>query len=108
MAAVSATTRNGAQPAISGGGELIDQGSHLIDLSRWFLGEFTTCTRWRGLFSGRRRRRQLLSHVATSAGQVAWLHATWTEWKNMFSFEIYGRDGKLAIDGLGGSTASSV
>ena len=27
-----------ADPALSGGGELIDQGVHLIDLSRWFLG----------------------------------------------------------------------
>jgi hypothetical protein len=26
-----------------------------------------------------------------------------TEWKNLFSLEIYGRDGKIAIDGLGGS-----
>jgi predicted dehydrogenase len=26
-----------------------------------------------------------------------------TEWKNLFSFEIYGRTGKLQIDGLGGS-----
>jgi len=26
-----------------------------------------------------------------------------TEWKNLFSLEIYGRDAKLAIDGLGGS-----
>ena len=34
---------------------------------------------------------------------MAWLHASWTEWKNMFSFEIAGRDGKLQIDGLGGS-----
>jgi len=31
------------------------------------------------------------------------LHASCTEWKNLFSFEIYGKVGKLAIDGLGGS-----
>jgi predicted dehydrogenase len=34
---------------------------------------------------------------------VAWLHASCTEWKNLFCFEIFGREGKLQIDGLGGS-----
>jgi K+ transporter len=34
---------------------------------------------------------------------VAWLQASCTEWKNTFSFEVFGRDGKLQIDGLGGS-----
>ena len=29
------------QRSMSGGGHLIDRGSHLIDLARWFLGEFT-------------------------------------------------------------------
>src|SRR5664279_2020263 len=29
-----------ADAALSGGGELIDQGVHLIDLARWFLGDF--------------------------------------------------------------------
>ena len=93
-----------ADPERSGGGELIDQGIHLIDLARWFLGDFV----------------RVQGHIATyfwempvedngflllttATGQAAFLHATWTEWKNMFSFEIYGRLGKLEITGLGGS-----
>ena len=38
-----------------------------------------------------------------SEGRTAWLHATWTEWKNLFSLEIYGRNGKIEINGIGGS-----
>jgi predicted dehydrogenase len=41
--------------------------------------------------------------LRTAAGQTAFLHASCTEWKNLFSFEIYGRTGKLDISGLGGS-----
>jgi predicted dehydrogenase len=41
--------------------------------------------------------------LKTAQKQVAFLHASCTEWKNLFSMEIYGRDGKLDISGLGGS-----
>ena len=41
--------------------------------------------------------------LRTATGQTAFLHVSCTEWKNLFSLEIYGRDGKIAIDGLGGS-----
>ena len=41
--------------------------------------------------------------LRTAGGQTAWLHVSCTEWKNMFSLEIYGRDGKISVDGLGGS-----
>jgi predicted dehydrogenase len=41
--------------------------------------------------------------LRTAEGKVASLHASWSEWKNLFSMEIYGRDGKLEISGLGGS-----
>ena len=41
--------------------------------------------------------------LRTHGGQTAFLHVSCTEWKNLFSLEIYGRDGKIAIDGLGGS-----
>ncbi len=93
-----------ADPKLSGGGELIDQGVHLIDLAGIFLGEFT----------------HVEGHVATyfwdmpvddnaflslrnAEGKMAWLHASCTEWKNMFSLEIYGRVGKLQMEGLGRS-----
>lgn len=91
-------------PSISGGGEAIDQGMHLVDLARWFLGEFP-------VVDGAMRRYFWESPVEDNAffllrgdgGTVAMLHASWSEWKNTFSFEIYGRTGKLEITGLGGS-----
>lgn len=91
-------------PAISGGGELLDQGSHLIDLARWFMGDFANC--WgrapRYFWQGAVDDNAFLA-LETKSGAMAWLHAGWSEWKNIFSFEIMGRDGKLQIDGLGGS-----
>jgi predicted dehydrogenase len=92
------------QPELSGGGELIDQGSHLIDLSRWFLGDLTLdYAAVPTLFWDMPADDNCFLALRTADGRIAWLHASWTEWKNIFSFEIYGRDGKLAIDGLGGS-----
>jgi predicted dehydrogenase len=41
--------------------------------------------------------------LKTPREQVAFLHVSCTEWKNLFSLEIYGRDAKLHIEGLGGS-----
>lgn len=89
---------------VSGGGELIDQGSHLIDLSRWFLGDLrlgyglAPTYFWPGEVDD-----NCFLALEGSDNRMAWLHASWTEWKNQFSFEIMGRTGKLTIDGLGGS-----
>jgi predicted dehydrogenase len=93
-----------AEKAISGGGELIDQGAHLIDLSRWFLGDFTSVRgSARTYFWDMPVEDNGFLLLETARGQVAFLHASWTEWKNLFSFEIAGRVGKLEIGGLGGS-----
>ena len=92
------------RPAISGGGELIDQGAHLIDLSRWFLGELTLdYAAMPTYFWPIEVEDNCFLALRGQPGEMAWLHASWTEWKNTFSFEITGRDGKLTIDGLGGS-----
>jgi predicted dehydrogenase len=93
-----------ADPNISGGGELLDQGVHLIDLARWFLGDFTqVCGYAKTYFWDMRVEDNAFLLLRTQHNQAAWLHASCTEWKNLFSFEIYGRSGKLQIDGLGGS-----
>ena len=93
-----------ADKQLSGGGELIDQGVHLIDLARWFLGDFVSIEGFATTYywdmpvedNG-------FMLLRTATGQTAFLHASCTEWKNLFSFEIVGRTGKLHIEGLGGS-----
>lgn len=93
-----------SDPVKSGGGELIDQGPHLIDLARWFLGDFPEVDGFAATYFWNMPVDDngfLL--LKTADKKVAFLHASCTEWKNMFSFEIYGRDGKIDINGLGGS-----
>jgi len=94
-----------SRPELSGGGELIDQGPHLIDLSRWFLSQefvevqgFAHTYYWDMPVDDNG-----FMLLKTANHQTAFLHASCTEWKNLFSMEIYGRDGKLELSGLGGS-----
>jgi len=94
-----------ANPEQSGGGELIDQGPHLIDLSRWFLdAEFSEVQGFsHTYFWNMPVDDNAFLLLRTPIGQTASLHVSCTEWKNLFSLEIYGRHGKLDISGLGGS-----
>jgi len=93
-----------AAPEISGGGELLDQGIHAIDLFRWFLGDFQEAfgyiSTW---FWNASVEDNAFALFRTAGGRVASLHASWTQWKNLFSFEVFGQDGYLIVDGLGGS-----
>jgi predicted dehydrogenase len=93
-----------ADPKLSGGGELMDQGVHLIDLAGMFLGEFTqidghTVT----AFWNMPVDDNAFLSLRTAQGKTAWLHVSCTEWKNLFSFEIYFQHAKLHVEGLGGS-----
>ena len=93
-----------ADPKFSGGGELIDQGIHLIDLAGWFLGGFKKIDGHAATFFWNMPvDDNAFLDLQTAKGQTAWLHVSCTEWKNLFSFEIYGRHTKLHIEGLGGS-----
>jgi predicted dehydrogenase len=94
----------------SGGGEMVDQGMHLLDLSHWLAGPLA-------LHSALLRTQFWDSPVEDNAaiilgepslrrGPWAMLHVSWTEWKNLFSLEIYCRRAKIQVDGLARSYGS--
>jgi len=93
-----------AEPARSGGGELIDQGMHLLDLTHWLAGPLP-------LHSALLRTHFWDTPVEDNAALIlgtpqsrtdpwAMLQVSWTEWKNLFSLEIFCRTAKLQVDGL--------
>jgi predicted dehydrogenase len=94
-----------SQMPLAGGGELLDQGVHALDLFRWFLGEFEEAT---GMVSTAfwpiaPAEDNVFAILRTSGGAIAQLHASWTHWKNTFTFEAFGEKGYLRACGLGGS-----
>jgi predicted dehydrogenase len=85
-----------ANPAMSGGGALMDNGIHLIDLTRWVLGDvqsvtgYATSHVWPHL--GCEDNGFLL--LANARGRVATLQASWTEWRGYYyRLEVYGTEG---------------
>jgi predicted dehydrogenase len=93
-----------ANPSISGGGELIDQGVHLIDLARWFLGPLPRVEGHAATyFWDMPVDDNAFLSLRSAEGRTAWLQVSCTEWKNLFSLEIYGKEAKIHIEGLGGS-----
>ena len=92
-------------PRQTSGGHLMEQGIHAIDLSRWFLDKFDQVVCFRGAqywpYGELEDNAFLL--MRTSKGQVSSIHSSLLQWKNLFSFELYGEEGFFEIEGLGGS-----
>jgi predicted dehydrogenase len=93
-----------AQPERSGGGELIDQGMHLLDLTHWLAGPLPLHSAllrthfWDTVVEDNAA--LVLGEAGSRTAPWAMLHVSWTEWKNMFSIEVYCRAAKLQVDGL--------
>ena len=87
-----------------GGGELLDQGVHIIDLFRWFLGEFDEVFgKVETFYWDMEVEDNAFAMFRTHGGQVATMHTSWTQWKNKFLLEVIGEKGYVIVDGLGGS-----
>ncbi len=93
------------QKKFSRGGELFDQGVHVIDMAHWFLGDFSKAQAilQNSFWKKSPFEDNAFCLLQTAKGQTAQFHVSITEWKNKFVFEIFGEKGYLFINGLGRS-----
>jgi predicted dehydrogenase len=94
-------------PEIAGGGILLDQGIHMLDLFRHFKGEFSEiksmCSTAYWDFP---MEDNVFALLRDDVGRVAMLHSSFTQWKHRFNLEIFMEDGYVIIDGMPSSTRS--
>lgn len=92
-------------PDMAGGGQLTDQGVHIADLVHWFIGlpSEAFALLQTAVWPIQPLEDNAFGLFRYASGAVASLHTSWTQWKNLFSFEIFGTKGFVAIEGLGGS-----
>lgn len=86
---------------ISGGGTLLDNGCHLLDLSRLFVGNFIS---GKGLTSNVYWKNIEVEDTAsgifkTEDGRTATIYCSWRLLSGYFFFEINGTDGYINVDG---------
>lgn len=88
---------------ISGGGVLMDHGTHNIDLVNYFLSgkKLLIGGATANLFWQTDAEDNAFVLLKNDGGQLASLHMGITEWKPLFSLEIFGKNGYCAVNGLG-------
>lgn len=94
-------------PAVSGGGILLDQGLHMLDLFHLFVGEFEEVIGMRGtIHYSIPVEDNACVILRTAIGQIAQLHSSATSWKHTFRLEIGCETGYITISGLLSKTGS--
>ncbi len=85
----------------AGGGILLDQGIHLLDMMRLFAGEFTDIS---SFISNEYWRHDVEDNayalMRTSEGVVAMVHSSATQWRHQFRLEITLTEGAIVLGGI--------
>jgi predicted dehydrogenase len=93
-----------ARTPISGGGELLDQGAHVLDLASVILSDLqVTAGVTRTQYWDMPVDDNAWAILSTPRGQTFSMHVSSSEWKNEFLFEVYTRNRKYVWSGLGRS-----
>ncbi|MGK2226396.1 Gfo/Idh/MocA family protein [Devosia sp.] len=89
------------QRKMAGGGVLLDQGIHMVDLMRLFAGDFTDVHSFiSNSFWGYDVEDNAYALMRTSDGVVAMLNSTATSWRHRFSLDITMERGAVLLGGI--------
>lgn len=91
------------QKEISGGGEIIDQGVHLLDLFSWWVPEpfsVIATSRQNAFYQSTQEDNGFLI-LKSQRGTHAHFHCSATQWKNLFRMEIATQNFLYIWEGLG-------
>lgn len=95
------------QREIAGGGILLDQGIHMVDLFRMFCGDFQELKSFvTNSFWNTDVEDNALAIMRNDRGQLGIIHSSATQWKHTFSLEISLEKGYVTISGILLSTLS--
>ncbi|HTE18705.1 MAG TPA: Gfo/Idh/MocA family oxidoreductase [Armatimonadota bacterium] len=85
---------------LSGGGTFLDNGVHLLDLSRWFMGDFVEATGYvhTHLPALGKCEDNGFGIYKTADGRICQLQSSWTQWKGYLFLEVFGDKGELLIN----------
>lgn len=86
---------------IAGGGILLDQGIHMVDLMRLFAGDFNEYHSYvENSFWNYDVEDNAYALMKSEKGVVAFLHSTATEWRHRFNLELTLTKGTLILSGI--------
>lgn len=93
---------------LSGGGILIDQGIHMLDLLRYFVGDFTDIDGFTDHLVWKESVGEdtAFATMRTADGKVAVFHSSAIQWKHKFDLDLICTNGYIALNGLLTSTKS--
>lgn len=93
---------------LAGGGILLDQGIHMLDLLRYFVGDFQQIEGFTEHLVWKESAGEdtAFATMKTKTGKVATLHSSAIQWKHKFDLDIICTGGYIALNGLLTSTKS--